>query len=236
MADSRKKNTFRLFNKIWKRYELVNKVISFNRVKTIRKEIKNILENSMTGRQKYLLDVGGGTGIMSDMLNNRFDIKLVCDLSLKMMNTGSVRYDSGSIVFIESDACNLPIKDRSIDAALSVFVARNVDLKSMVNELYRVLKSGGCFLLCDFVLPPKEKPFFRHVYLTYMLYIMPIIAFLVSFKYSEYRYLAKSIKNWMTIEELMKQILLYCPENRVKFTHVKSICSDTVAIYRLKKL
>jgi demethylmenaquinone methyltransferase/2-methoxy-6-polyprenyl-1,4-benzoquinol methylase len=227
-----KRETYKIFNKIYKKYEFVNSIISFNGVSRIRREIIKLIRENISERE-VMVDAGGGTGIMAILLDNLFDIKINVDLSSEMLELGGSKSISPSIFFLKADVTEMPIKDRSVNLVLSTFVARNVLLVNMMTEANRIIKDKGYILLCDFILP--QPRIFRALYLIYMTHIMPLIAFVLSGKYAEYRYLAHSIKNWMTYEELEERITAATRYGTVKVIVKKKIIGGVVAIYLMRR-
>lgn len=81
----------------------------------------------------FVLDVGCGCGVYKDLFNNR----LGCDL-----------YPVKGSVDIVCDAQQLPFRDQTFDDVVCTEVLEHVlNPRLMINEVSRVLKSGGSFFL-----------------------------------------------------------------------------------------
>ena len=87
-----------------------------------------------------VLDLGCGTGILGEFLNERL---VGIDISLEMLKQGEDREK-----FIQGDMENIPFKENSFDTVLSFSAFMNLsDLNKGLREVKRVLKRGGLFLV-----------------------------------------------------------------------------------------
>lgn len=85
-----------------------------------------------------ILDLGAGTGLLSDFLGT--DVTAV-DVSERMLKEGSGKR-------VQADVQELPFKSNSFDWVLSFSVIMNAENPSNVlEEVRRVLKPGGFFVL-----------------------------------------------------------------------------------------
>lgn len=97
-------------------------------------------------RNKTILDVGAGTGRLAVKLQAAGAKITALDISEKILN--KLERKNIKIKIIVADAENLPFTDNSFDIVLAAFLL--VHLKDPIiffTESYRVLKSGGQFLL-----------------------------------------------------------------------------------------
>ena len=86
-----------------------------------------------------VLDIGGGSGMMSRLLNGKDNTECVCvDISHKMLSHTSV-------LAVQADALKLPFADRSFDLIIAAAFVHHVPGKEaiMLRECRRVLKKGG---------------------------------------------------------------------------------------------
>ncbi len=98
-----------------------------------------------------LLDVGMGTGYLTDRICRRFPGASVTalDFASGMVRWARGHYDTFHIV--QADARRLPFKEHSFDAVVSNSVYQWVDdLPAAFVEVYRVLAPGGAFHLSCF--------------------------------------------------------------------------------------
>lgn len=109
-------------------------------------------------RESTVLDVASGTGATALSIAKNFECSVVgIDLSKKLVKKSKSKISWSFIYekleFLTGDAETLPFKDSSFNVVLCE-CAFNLfpDKKRVLGEIYRVLKSGGKFLLADFVL------------------------------------------------------------------------------------
>jgi malonyl-CoA O-methyltransferase len=116
----------------------------------LQKEIAVRLDaklNVISGKSEVILDLGAGTGLLSQHLSNRFsDSQLICidfaHLALK---------NNPSNNKICADAYHLPLADNSIDMiASSLMMQWCPDLNTLFSECFRVLKNDGVILFSTF--------------------------------------------------------------------------------------
>jgi SAM-dependent methyltransferase len=86
-----------------------------------------------------VLDIGGGSGMVSRLLNRKDNTECVCvDISRKMLSHASVHA-------VQADALKLPFADQSFDLIIAAAFVHHVPGKEpiMLHECHRVLKQGG---------------------------------------------------------------------------------------------
>jgi len=94
-----------------------------------------------------VLDLGGGKGILSEMLSKDVRKVIVLDISRKKLESARRR----ELEVILGDISNMPVKDNIIDKAFCINVLHHIeDLRSTIREIKRVLKSGGIVFVLDF--------------------------------------------------------------------------------------
>lgn len=109
------------------------------------------LADDLTG--KTILDVGAGTGRVFDLLKQRGTLKNAkeihaLDVSKNML--GILKGKHPQAVIAHGDMCAMPYKDGTFDLVIAAFAI--VHLKSLdkfFDEVYRVLKPGGIFILTN---------------------------------------------------------------------------------------
>lgn len=98
-----------------------------------------------------LLDVGGGTGRVSQALVDRFDEVFLSDLSHKMLSQAADK----KMKLVQSHGEILPFEDNTFDRVIIVDALHHVcDQQDTANELFRVLSPGGRLII--------EEPNFEH--------------------------------------------------------------------------
>ena len=86
-----------------------------------------------------VLDIGGGSGMASRLLNGKDDTECVCvDISHKMLSHAAV-------LAVQADALRLPFADQSFDLIIAAAFVHHIPGKerTMLGECRRVLKRGG---------------------------------------------------------------------------------------------
>ena len=103
--------------------------------------------------QDRILDVGVGTGLSLPMY--RDDVKVVgIDISVEMLEKARSRIAQNAITQVESilemDAQDMAFADNSFDSVVAMYAVSVVpDLNRMFDEVHRVCKPGGEFVLVN---------------------------------------------------------------------------------------
>lgn len=97
-----------------------------------------------------IVDLGCGTGRMTEFMANDFDRVIGLDISGEMIREGKRRLGNpAEIELIETDGESIPLEDNSVDVVFSYLVFQHIKSRSMVEknfeEVYRVLKPDGLF-------------------------------------------------------------------------------------------
>ena len=103
-----------------------------------------------------------------------------------------------SVIFLQGDAMNLMLPDKSADIVSIAFGIRNVaDWGKAIDEFARVLKPGGRLVILEFSLPTNGA--IRAFYNFYFWKIMPVTATLISGdKTGAYKYLPESVNTFIS--------------------------------------
>ena len=173
------------FSNIYKFYDLINSVITLGFDKSWRSKASS----HITGTR--VLDLGSGTGAAFQQLQN-FDVTAVDpDENMLQLNEFSNKVIGG--------AENLPFPDNSFDSIYCAFVWRNVnEPKKGMDEVYRVLRPGGKFILLDMT-RPKNK-FLKAIHKIGTFKVTLLIG-LLTFNLKEYRFLHNSLDKYPQPEE-----------------------------------
>lgn len=114
---------------------------------------------------KYLLDIGCGAGnytvTMLHKINN-LDCTLI-DLSKPMLDKAfeRVSVETGNHVeIIQGDIREIELKENHFDIILAGAVLHHLrderDWETTFNKLFRILKPGGCLMICDLITQDTE--------------------------------------------------------------------------------
>jgi demethylmenaquinone methyltransferase/2-methoxy-6-polyprenyl-1,4-benzoquinol methylase len=183
-----------MFNKIHKRYDLLNHLMSAGRDIAWRKACCKKLPQK---KEAVVLDLCGGTGDFSLYYRKKSkDCKfsIIGDFADKMLEVAAQK--SPDLIPVQMDATRIPLADNSVDIILNGFGMRNIqNLDFAFCETFRVLKQSGYFATLDFFKPEKKiaKLFYQKI----APLAIPFVGMLFS-KRNAYRYLVISILNFLT--------------------------------------
>ena len=177
------------FSNIYKFYDLVNTVLTLGFDKSWRKKAVNNLVGTS------VLDLGSGTGAAYEQLINYETTAIDPDKKMLELNT----FENKVLGFAEK----LPFEDNSFDNIFCSFVWRNVsDTNKAHNEVYRVLRPGGKFVLLDMTRPKNSFVKILHKIGTFI--VLHLIG-LITFNLKEYRFLYKSLDFYPQPENHLKK-------------------------------
>lgn len=189
-----------MFDKVAKRYDITNDVLSLGRTHSWRKAVVAAIDPKPGER---ILDLAAGTGTSTEPLRKAGAEAVACDFSSGMIEVGRKRYPQ--LTFVQGDALALPFADKEFDAVTISFGLRNVnDTAKALRELHRVTKAGGRIVICEFSHPTWAP--FRTIYIEYLMKALPSVARRVSSDPEAYVYLAESIRAWPDQELLAAMV------------------------------
>ena len=210
-ANPSRKEAWKMFDRIAKRYDFLNRLLSFGLDVIWRKRVARHLKDQP---KQHILDLATGT---ADLLltvskqNDKVDTGVGIDLAEKMLVIGKQKIaDHGldeCLTLQVGDATNIPFEGKNFDAVMIAFGIRNVDdLHKSLKEMHRVLKKKGRAIILEFSLP--DNRFIRSIYLFYFRNILPKIGGLISGDSYAYRYLNQTVETFpygKDFENLMSQ-------------------------------
>ena len=203
---SKQEQIVKMFDSIARRYDLVNRILTFGIDKKWReKSIKKALE-LIDKKDVKILDVACGTGDMIEIWKKeafKKDINIkICGLdpSVGMLEVAKKRFPD--VKFYNAYATDIPCESESLDGISISFGIRNVvEIKKAIREFNRVLKKDGIVLVLEFT--KAEKPHkLRECVDFYSNKILPKIGGILSKNREAYEYLPNSIENFYTPSEL----------------------------------
>ncbi len=177
------------FSNIYNFYDLINTVLTLGFDKSWReKAADNLIGTSV-------LDLGSGTGAAFDQLLNYETTAIDPDKKMLELNTFENK--------VLGSAENLPFEDNSFDNVFCSFVWRNVsDTNKALEEVHRVLKPGGKFILLDMTRP--KNSFLKMLHKIGTFKVLHLIG-LLTFNLKEYRFLYKSLDFYPQPENHLKK-------------------------------
>jgi demethylmenaquinone methyltransferase/2-methoxy-6-polyprenyl-1,4-benzoquinol methylase len=225
--DKRPGDVAAMFDKVAPRYDLLNDVLSMGQDRWWRKVVAKAVRARAGER---VLDLAAGTGTSSVTFTAEGAACVACDFSLGMLRAGVERLGAqetpgrpagqdatapgragpgaaqpGPVRFVAGDALRLPFGDQVFDAVTISFGLRNVaDPDAALAEMFRVTRTGGRLVICEFGHLPSPR--LDAIYGRYLMAALPAVARRLSPAGDAYEYLAESIRDWPSREELGQRI------------------------------
>lgn len=201
---SKEERVHHVFEKIYKKYDSMNSIISFQRHKAWRKDV---MKRMHVHKGAKALDVCSGTGDWSIALaeaTGKNGEVIGLDFSENMLKVAKEKRNQqglDQLTFVHGNAMALPYEDESFDYVTIGFGLRNVpDYLTVLKELYRVVKPGGMVVCLETSQPTLFG--FRQLYYFYFRFIMPLIGRIFAKSYQEYAWLHESAKDFPDKNEL----------------------------------
>jgi len=186
-----------MFDRIARRYDLVNTVLSGGTDAGWRRRAARTTGLAAGGSA---LDVACGSGKLTAQLASLAGPKgrvVGIDFSPQMLEVA--RRDNPGIEFVEGDALKLPFDDASFDASTIAFGLRNLaEPIRGLREMLRVVRRRAVVL--EFVRPPAGPV--GSAYRLYLRTLLPAIGGALSGQRSAYRYLSDTVDSYRTPAEL----------------------------------
>lgn len=173
-----------------------------------RKATRLILE----GNPRNVMDLCTGTGdlavrIAKNSIENTNITAL--DFSENMLFLARIKSDRKQvrekINFVHADASKMPFKDQTFDSIGIAFAFRNLTFRNSLkdkalSEIFRVLRSGGRFIIVESSQP--KYLFMRWIFRIYMKLVVGKIGGFLSGHRSAYHYLGYSASHFYSAEEV----------------------------------
>ncbi len=215
-----------VFNKVFKKYDLMNDLMSLG-VHRIWK--KNLIQMMNPSNSKNLIDVACGTGDVAKLYLDAtsYNSTILCvDSNINMVK--ECKENLKKYKNIKWKVCNaerLNVPDNSYDFYTISFGLRNVkNINKSLNEAHRVLKKGGRFLCLEF-----SKIDNNNLEILYKNYskLIPKIGEMVVGEKEPYEYLVESIENFIN----QKQLIEIMKKNNFTNCEYRNLSGGIVAIH-----
>jgi demethylmenaquinone methyltransferase / 2-methoxy-6-polyprenyl-1,4-benzoquinol methylase len=204
MEQSKEQRVHHVFEKIYKNYDQMNSVISFQQHKAWRKDTMKRMD---VQKGSFALDLCCGTADWTIALADAVGAtgKVVgLDFSKNMLKIGQEKVDKlqlNQVKLVHGNAMELPFEDNSFDYVTIGFGLRNVpDYMTVLKEMQRVVKPGGKVVCLETSQPTIIG--FRQLYFFYFRFIMPVFGKLFAKSYQEYSWLQESARDFPGMKEL----------------------------------
>ena len=215
-----------VFNKVFKKYDLMNDLMSLG-IHRIWK--KNLIQMMNPSNKKRLIDVACGTGDITKLYleytNNNSTI-LCVDSNINMIK--ECKKNLKKYKNIKWKVCNaerLNVPDNSFDLYTISFGLRNTkNIDRSLKEAHRVLKKGGRFLCLEF--SKIENNNLDFLYKNYSK-LIPKIGEIVVGEKKPYEYLVKSIENFISQKQLIEKM----KQSNFKNCEYRNLSGGIVAIH-----
>ena len=185
-----------MFDRIAKRYDRVNTVLSFGTDAGWRRRAARATGLSAGGSA---LDVACGSGkLTAELARIAGPSGRVVGLDFSPRMLGVARAEHPGIDFLKGDALELPFEPATFDAATIAFGLRNLaDPVRGLREMARVARRA---VVLEFVRPPQGIA--GGAYRVYLRTLLPAIGGAISGEPSAYRYLSDTVDSYRTPEQL----------------------------------
>ncbi len=191
----KKEQVAEMFDNISSKYDLLNRVLSMGIDKRWRKKAIKLLRESSP---KKILDIATGTADFAiESLKLQPKEVIGVDISEGMLEIGRQKIEKlnvGHIIKLQSgDSENLGFEENFFDAAIVAFGVRNFEnLRAGLENIHRVVRSGGKLVVLEFSMPEKFP--MKQLYRFYSKYVLPKIGKTVSKDTAAYSYLPESVE------------------------------------------
>jgi demethylmenaquinone methyltransferase/2-methoxy-6-polyprenyl-1,4-benzoquinol methylase len=204
MTQSKEERVHQVFESIYKKYDIMNSVISFQRHKAWRKDTMRRM-NVQKGNEA--LDVCCGTAdwaiALGEAVGPNGHVEGL-DFSKNMLKIGQEKVEEKKLTQVNlrhGNAMELPYKDNRFDFVTIGFGLRNVpDYMKVLREMHRVVKPGGTVVCLETSQP--TIPVFKQLYFFYFRQVMPVFGKLFAKSYEEYSWLQESTMSFPDREKL----------------------------------
>ena len=194
-----KAESWKIFDAIYRRYDLLNRILSVGLDVSWRKKLCELVPARPNLK---LLDLATGTAdVLISLTKNCPNIKSGhgIDLSENMLLLGREKVEAlnlnGRILLQKGDAARLSFLDNEFDMETMAFGIRNVENPIFVlKEMHRTLKPSGRGVILEFSLP--QNIFLKIFYLIYLKIIVPCIGGIISGNLKAYAYLNRTIEKF----------------------------------------
>lgn len=183
-----------LFATIADRYDLMTVLLSYGQD---RRWKRRLVDLAGPARGARALDLATGTGDLAFALESRGARVVGLDLTARMIELARAKAARARSTgtFVVGDMLALPFPSGSFDIVTTGYGLRNVpDLTTAIDEIRRVLKTGGQALSLDFNRPSSFP--IRSAYLLYLSVVGGALGWALHRDPDTYRYIPASIRTY----------------------------------------
>ncbi|MHA1374086.1 MAG: class I SAM-dependent methyltransferase [Promethearchaeota archaeon] len=129
-------------------------------------DIEELFRTIDLSRISNVLEIGCGVGIVSEHLNNKYNMNVVgTDVDPKQIKIAKTfNKENENLKYIKVDATELPFENDTFDLNLSLWVLHHIrDWHKVLEELKRVLKPKSKIIIFDLAYSQKLVNFYNYV-------------------------------------------------------------------------
>lgn len=190
-----------MFNRIARRYDLANRVLSFGCDRAWRTLMVATVLAWPGARDGRILDIATGTGDILSVFRGAGAEGLLIGLDGAENMLALARRKVGAAPLVQGDALELPFQEDCLDAVTVAFGLRNFgDTARAAAAIRRVLRPGGVMCILEFSMPSSRLV--RLGYMPYLRHVLPILGGVISGDRAAYRYLNTTIESFPHGERL----------------------------------
>ena len=201
----------RMFDRIARRYDLLNAIMSFGLHRFWRrKALESLFSIGCACDSPHYLDLGCGTGdVAIAVLKKDPAVRITgIDLSAGMIKIADRKTRAAGLqsraAYHIGDAMALPFGKNTFDGVVSAFCVRNIENRGKAFlEMKRVLRPGGSVVILELTRPTAPLPRLVHRFHTHG--VIPLLGALLSQR-SAYRYLADSIEHFPPPDSIVSEM------------------------------
>ena len=222
MCDKKPEKIKKMFDEISSYYDKMNNFISFGLHNIVKKQAIKMLK---IVPRSMVLDVCCGTGDFTKIINKIYPRAKVIgiDSSVEMIKIAKNKNPKGS--FLTGDCTDLGFAQGEFEAVTASFGLRNIENRQKaLQEIHRVLKSGGKFLHLDFGYHNRLSACFD--------FVVPYIAKFVAKDEENYKYLIESKNSYPEPDELIKEF----QEAGFEFAEQKDFLHGVISAILMRKV
>lgn len=185
-----------MFDAVAPKYDRLNHALSAGVDILWREHIAQLIP-----RGGNALDLCCGTGDLAHSVERPSRTTVGLDFSGRMLEIARKKYPN--VRFVHADATVLPFKPESFSCATVGFGIRNVvDYRKTMQEVLRVLRKRGKFVILEFA---KGSGILNSFYEVYLQTFVPVLGNHLS-STGAYTYLRDSVKEWISPKALASEL------------------------------
>jgi demethylmenaquinone methyltransferase / 2-methoxy-6-polyprenyl-1,4-benzoquinol methylase len=194
----------RMFSRIAHRYDLLNRVMTFDRDGAWRQAAAALAAPQGC---RLALDMATGTGELAFVLASRAEQVVAVDICPQMLTIARAkartRPKAGRIQFLLADGLRLPFAADTFDCIATAFALRNVvDLGVALAEMQRVVRPGGRVVCLELTRSPSRLLAALHALC--LAGPIPALGHWLAGDAGAYRFLSTSLSQFPDAQQLAK--------------------------------